>query len=39
VSIAVVAPFAVRRLRPTPAALAADANLTTEDTHAEEKVR
>jgi putative tricarboxylic transport membrane protein len=39
VSIAVVAPFAVRRLRPTPTAVTADQSLTTDDTHTEEKVR
>jgi putative tricarboxylic transport membrane protein len=39
VSIAVVAPFAVRRLRPTPAAVAEDQGLTSDDTHTEEKVR
>ena len=39
VSIAVVAPFAVRRLRPTPAAVAADQSMTTDDTQTEEKVR
>jgi putative tricarboxylic transport membrane protein len=39
VSIAVVAPFAVRRLRPAPAAVAEDQGLTSDDTHTEEKVR
>ena len=38
-ALAVAGPLLLRRVRPAPAAVAADQSLTTDDTHTEEKVR